>query len=137
MKYKKFAYVLLAVISVGNAGVVPCNGFKIYFKNKSPLTLIRNQAFLSGGGIYTQDPLVLEPNDEQFFTVNQSNEDRDMLANFLFLTSLKDIDGQKINFTLRNKGLYCKVSNISTSGNLKIHSHRDLGGVVFSIGSPS
>jgi hypothetical protein len=52
---------LLSTLSIGisNAGTVPCNGFKIDFKNKSHQNLVMDGAYISGGSINTVDPLAM------------------------------------------------------------------------------
>ena len=127
--------ILMSTLSVGisHAGTVPCNGFKIDFRNATHQNLVIDGVSLIGGSLSTTDPTIMEVNKHSLYTVNQSVEGGVMMGEFLFHTTTEPHKELKLNFNLTNKNMVCEVSDVSKQGNLVTNPHRVLGGLTVPI----
>jgi hypothetical protein len=127
--------VLLSALGFGisHAGTVPCNGFKIEFKNTSHQNIVIDEVYFAGGHATTLDPLHMEVNKQVLFTVNQTMEGQPIWGEFLFHTTTEPYKELKLNFNLTNKNMICEVSDTFKQGALNIDIHRVLGGLYLPI----
>lgn len=127
--------VLASILSVGlsHAGTVPCNGFKIEFKNGSQQDLVVDAVNFEGANVSSFDPMTLEVNKHLLFTVNDAQESHDIRGEFLFHSVAYPYKKLKLDINLTNKDLICEVGDSAKQGDLNIDFHRLLGGLYLSI----
>jgi hypothetical protein len=128
---------LISVLSIGmaHAETVPCNGFKLEFKNTSNQDLVVDAVNLVGANVITQDSDILEVNNRLLFTVSQRRNGQTIWAEFLFHTKSEPYKELKLNFNLNNKNVACEIDNTSKQGTLDVSIHRVLGGIYLPIKS--
>ena len=132
-KIKNIFLMSCLAAGISNAGTVPCNGFKIEFKNRINQNIMIDGINFTGAQVTTNGTGVIDSNRKQVFTVNQSVEGGVMVGEFSFHTLTEPNREGKIYFSLTNKNLICEVDNFSQQGSLNISKQRVLGGTVFRI----
>jgi hypothetical protein len=133
IKMKSIFLVSCLALGVSHAGTVPCNGFKIEFKNRSNQSIIVDNVNFTGGNASTTGGNAIEHNKNLSYTVNQSVEGGAMVGEFSFHTLTEPNKDIKLNFSLTNKNMVCEVDNFSQQGSLTATKTRLPGGVIFRI----
>lgn len=116
--------ILALVFSGAQAASIPCNGFEIKVKNDTSDDLLVNKIQLKGADIRPDNLQKLGSKGEQSFTINNSEDGKDMEGKFELHSISLPSKKVTIVFTLKNKKLVCVHDDKGSEGDYSVDKTR-------------